>query len=241
MRARVMTVRRSHQAWWRPIAAAAVVALAISGTWLSQFDGPDSPMPAPPTPPVAGSRPVAPAFRLVLEKPGIELPPSALVIRSGDSDPYATALSAALDPFRHDDYSQAIQRLAPLQSSHASEPFVNYYLGVSYLLAGRAADAVAPLDRARGLARETWLHLDASWYLAVALERVGRRDGAAAVLTELCGTGGARRQQACAALGTLLVPRIGWRTTGGKVSTALLADADLSDRGPWRDARRPVD
>src|SRR5262245_48971499 len=85
IRARVTTARRSHLVWWRPAAAAAVLTLAIGGAWLSQFDRQGSVMPAPPTAPVAASTRVTPDFRLALEKPTIELPASALVVRSGDS------------------------------------------------------------------------------------------------------------------------------------------------------------
>jgi proteasome lid subunit RPN8/RPN11 len=242
IRARVARAGRSQRSWWSPLAAAAVMTIALGGGWLSQFDRHESVMPAPPALPVAAPKDRVKTFTLDLEKPGIELPPGALIVRSPGSDAYVPALTTALEPFRRDDYPGAIERLSALQRTHASEPFVNYYLGVSYLLAGHAADAVAPLERARtdGSA-DTWLRLDASWYLAVALERAGRRDAAAVVLTEICGTGSRRQQQACGALGTLLVPRIGWRSPGAKVTIALLADADSSDRRARREPGRPID
>jgi hypothetical protein len=241
IRARLARGGRSRS-WWGPLAAAAVMTISLGGGWLSQFDRHESVMPAPPGAPVAAPRQDVTTFTLDLQKPALELPPGALIVRSAGSDSYVPALSAALEPFRRSDYPQAIERLSALQRTHASEPFVNYYLGVSYLLAGRAADALASLERARtdGTA-DTWLRLDASWYLAVALERAGRRDAAVVVLTEICGADGARRQQACGALGTLLVPRIGWRTTGAKATTALLADADSSDHRSWRGAGRASD
>jgi len=239
---RVTSAGRAQRMWWRPVAAAAVITIALGTGWLSQFDRQGAEMPAPPGKPAAAAPRTASAFALALEKPTIELPPGALVLRSRAVDPYVMALSGALEPFRKGDYAGAVQQLGALQTSHVHEPFVNYYLGVSYLLAGRAADAVAPLERARtdGTAN-TWLRLDASWYLAVALERAGRRDAAAIVLTEICGTGESRRQQACAALGTLLAPRIGWRIPGDKLPTPVRAGADPSDRAPWRDVVRPVD
>ena len=242
IQSRVKNAGRTSRAWWRPVAAAAVITIAVGAGWLAQFDRQDSVMPSAPGVPVGASPRAGSAFVLTLEKPEVELPPGALVLRSRGADPYATALSGALAPFRRDDYPGAIQKLAALQSSHPNEPFVSYYLGVSYLLAGQAADAVAPLERARtdGTAN-TWLRLDASWYLAVALERVGRRDAAAIVLTEICGTGESRREQACAALGTLLAPRIGWRLPSGRVTTPMLADARALDGRSRRGASRPVD
>lgn len=239
--ARIASSKRSTRGWYRPLAAAAVFVIVAGGAWLTQFDRQGPVMPAPPVAPATAAKVAAPVFVLALEKPAIELPPGALVVRSAASDPYAAALSTALEPFRRDDYQHAIQQLTALRASHAEEPFVNYYLGVSYLMAGRASEAVGPLERARTDGTgATWLRVEASWYLAVALERAGRRDAAAGVLTEICGTGDARRQEACGALGSLLVPRIGWRGTGGKGASALLADADFPNRRPWRGVRRPV-
>jgi len=241
IQSRMTSGRRPQRVWWRPIAAAAVITIAVGTGWLSQFDRQGAEMPTPPGAPAVAAPRTGSAFVLALEKPAIELPPGALVLRSRDADPYVTALIGALEPFRKGDYPQAVQQLGALQTSHVHEPFVNYYLGVSYLLGGRAADAVPSLERARtdGTA-DTWLRLEASWYLAIALERAGRRDAAAIVLTEICGTGDSRRQHACAALGTLLVPRIGWRIPGGQVTTPLLAGADPVDRRARSDPRRPV-
>ena len=61
------------------------------------------------------------------------------------------------------------------------------------------ATATADLSRAQKLAdRGSSLHADATWYLAIALERSGRRDAASAMLTDLCKAAGPRQAQACA-------------------------------------------
>jgi len=241
IQARVRRTRRSTSAWWRAAAAAAVITIAAGAGWLAQFDQRGALMPVAPAAPAAKSTRNVPTFVLDLEKPSIELPPGALVLRSRGADPEVTGLIDALEPFRNGDYSQAIQRLTALHANHPDDQFVNYYLGVSYLLAGRAADAVNPLQRARfDGTGNTWLRLDASWYLAVALERSGQRDAAVGVLTELCGNDGLRRQQACGALGNLLAPRIGERRTGEKIPAPLLAGADPSDRRAGSGTGRPV-
>src|SRR5262245_47524269 len=85
---RVIYSKRSTQGWWRPLAAAAVLTIAAGGAWLTQFDRQGTVMPAPPAAPVSRAKAAVPAFVLALEKPAIEMPSSALVVRSGGPDPY---------------------------------------------------------------------------------------------------------------------------------------------------------
>ena len=147
--------------------------------------------------------PVAPVFVLALTKPVTELPPESLTLRSGSPDEYAAALDRSLAPYERGDYPEAIRRLETLNGSYPTRPHPAYYLGVAKLLAGRT-DAAPDLERARTLAdRGSSLQAEATWYLAVALERSGQRAPATAALTDLCGSSGARKAQACDGLRAL--------------------------------------
>jgi hypothetical protein len=78
-------------------------------------------------------------------------------------------------------------------------------LGVSRLLLGRAAEAIAPLERARALLVGD-AKRDAAWHLAVAQHAAGHDAEARALLAPLCGDGGARASLACLALDELRAP-----------------------------------
>jgi hypothetical protein len=207
---------------------------------MSQFQRVPADTPLAPEPPAAGVAREARTFILPFDPPAIELPPSALVLRGEASDPYATALIRALEPFRRGDYPHAAERLRALVLAHPDEPYARLYLGVSFLLAGQHLEAVAPLESVRGLAAPgSWLHSEASWYLAVALERSDRVDQAVLVLTQLCGSGGSRGGKACGALGSLLAPRVGRNNRGATVITPSLVGVDSLDRRAGRGTRRP--
>lgn len=235
IRARVDGRTAVKRHWWRPTAVAAAVAVIAIGVWMLQFPRLPSA-----TPPVGALAREARTFVLALDVPAIELPASALVLRGESANPYGRALGRALEPFRRADYPQAVERLQALGSAHPDEPYARFYLGASHLLAGQPLEAIAPLERVRGLAApNSWLHSEASWYLAVALERSDRVDQAVLVLTQLCGSGGARGDKACGALGTLLAPRVGRNNRGATVITPSLAGVDSLDRRALRGARRP--
>jgi hypothetical protein len=199
--------RRRFPSWMA--AAAAVLLTAGAAAWVSLL--PEFRPPVPGEPPRSAPAPSrAPAFVLALKKPSIELPAAALVLRGSTVEPYISALVAALDPFRRGQYDDAARRLAAVERQYPQKPHVPFYLGVSELLAGRPGDAIAPLQRSRSLAADgTAIHADASWYLAVALERQARRDESMLILTDLCGSGGARNDEACLALHGLLSPAAG--------------------------------
>ena len=240
IRRRVSRTATSRRFRWTGTAAAAMIAVVAGGVWLSQFQQVPADRPSAPGPPAAPVARGARAFVLAFDTPEIELPSSALVLRGEASDPYGTELVRALEPFRRGDYPQAADRLRALASAHPDEPYARYYLGVSSLLAGQHLEAVGPLERVRGLAApDSWLHSEASWYLAVALERSNRVDQAVLILTQLCGSGGSRGDKACGALGTLLAPRVGRNNRGATVITPSLAGVDSLDWRIRRGARRP--
>jgi hypothetical protein len=187
-------------------AAAAVVIMAGGSVWIARLAD-LRPATPPEVSPLTGLPSGGPPPALPLEKPAIELPATPLVLRGSKVDPYVTALIRALDPFRRGDYGDATTRLTALEREYPQKPHIPFYLGVAALLAGRAPDAIAPLQRSRALVPAgNSLHAEASWYLAVALERQSRRNESVVVLTELCGSGGDRNDQACLALHQRLSP-----------------------------------
>lgn len=194
--------------WW-PAAVAASAVLVASAFWLSQFTEFRS-ITLPSTTRVA-VQPQAPRmFVLPLEAPFVDLPEAPIVLRGGETDPFVTALIQAAVPFRQRDYVTAAGRMADLRRQYADRPHPAYYQGVALLLSGKPADAIEPLELARRLSeRETPLHSEASWYLAVAFERLGRRSDSAVILTEMCGAGGSFNERACLALRQFLAPTTG--------------------------------
>lgn len=226
-------VRRRSAAGFRrkryPLAAAtaAVIAVVATGLWIRQFDRSRSePPPAPKSPEVSRAR-AARSFVLALNVPEIELPPAALTLRSEAADPYITALAPALELFRRGNYSHAAEHLDAVIENYPKDPYALYYLGVARLLDERPLDALEPLYRSRALlASDSSLYPNASWYLAVALERSNRADQAVVILTQMCGRGDARGEQACGALGTLLAPRVGWNDRGATAPSHSLSGGD---------------
>jgi tetratricopeptide (TPR) repeat protein len=151
---------------------------------------------------------------LALNKPAVLLPPDALIFRGADdgSQGYGKELVAALAPFRADDYATAAALLDSVAVRYPKRPEAPLYQGVSLLFLNRPADAIAPLERASGLAKgqlkgDNQLKSDAQWYLAAAYERVGDRDRAIAQLRNLCGAAGSHSADSCSGLTALGSPR----------------------------------
>jgi predicted Zn-dependent protease len=139
---------------------------------------------------------------LVLEKPPVTMPLAAVLIWRSESrtaqDQYLAALGNALTAYRADDFAQAARRLQVLARDHPTAE-VRFYLGVCRIFLGHEDLAIAELGQARKLAQPA-LAREATWYLAVAYERAGRPDAAAAELATLCGEEGERQAKACEAL-----------------------------------------
>ena len=180
-------------------AAAAAVALVAGGLVIASLVTPSRVAPASSQAQATPPSPAAPPeFVLALNKPVTELPPESLTLRSASPDQYASALERALAPYERGDYADAIRRLEVVNRDYPSRPHPAYYLGLSKLL-GAAGDATDDLTRAQKLAdRGSSLRADATWYLAITLERSGRRDAASAMLADLCKAAGPRQAQACA-------------------------------------------
>ena len=204
---------------WQPLAAAAtlVVALAAVGWWFTtNRQAPQEVRPEAQAPPEA-AREVAPsqptttqqlAAVLLLEKPAVTMPLADALLWRGQSragqDKYMEDFGNALTPYRANDFAEAARRLDVLARTHPT-PEVQFYLGVCRLFLGQHDRAVADLLEARQKAQAP-MQQDAAWYLAVAYQRVGRRDAALAELRALCGEQGEHQAQACDALRVLQPP-----------------------------------
>lgn len=199
-RASVGRVRRWQPVWLGAAAAAVVAALGLA--FILSGSPEMRPLVGAPSHDIVLQS--TDAFALALQKPPTELPPDALVLRSGGRSPYVEALSAALEPWRWNRFGEAAPKFRDVTVRYPDRPHAFFYLGVSLLMAGHAADAVAPLERARALASDDpSLREAATWYLAVALERHGETAAAVQALADLCAEGAARRDEACRGLAAM--------------------------------------
>jgi predicted Zn-dependent protease len=134
-----------------------------------------------------------------LEKPDVVLSAERVLVTRGGQDAFLKDFAPAIQPYRQGDYAVAAERLARLASRYADVFEVRFYHGVSLLLQGRAAEAVAPLRQARALARGPQ-GTDAEWYLSLALFRAGQAPEGWDRLAGLCAGDGPRKRAACSAL-----------------------------------------
>jgi hypothetical protein len=128
----------------------------------------------------------------------VKLSPAALTWRSGDDNPFLRDLAPAFEAYRAGDYPRAVAAFDRLAVTYPAAIEVLFYQGVSRMLAGDEAGAVAPLSAAAALGNPTFAD-DVSWFLAVAQQRSGAA-GARERFVQLCGSRGAYAQAACAAV-----------------------------------------
>jgi hypothetical protein len=192
---------------WRPLPAAVVFAtlaalVAIAVRKSPSVIQPVSPVETARGPSVSPTPAPAPsAFALVLQKAAIKIPAAAVLIYRSDrkdSQAFLKDLAAALEPYRRDDYAEAARLLAPLTGKYPDAAEPAFYLGVSQLFLNQNESAIASLQMAGRRAGET-LRDDASWYLALALERAGKPDDARREAEALCIRAGEYKDKACAA------------------------------------------
>jgi hypothetical protein len=189
--------RARWMGWWRPATVLGSLAVALAVGWWIVGGRPSSSD-------VSAPRPVAtPQIpRLALEKPPVIVPlASVLVWRNGSQsaqDQYLADLGTALAPYRADDFSEAVRRLDAVAQAHPTAE-VRFYRGVCRLFLAQPDLAIADLLQARQLASPV-LAQEATWYLAVAYERAGRREAAVVELRALCGEKGERQGKACEAV-----------------------------------------
>ncbi len=193
---------------WYGLALAATLVLAVAGAvrWSGRGAVPATPDPVGvPAPATDWSAPVTPAsappraWAALLTAPAITLPASLAIEMRGaptNAGGFMSAFGAAIGPYREGRYAQAAAALDGVVRRHPDIAEGWFYLGASRLLAGDAAGAVAPLERAR---QSTVLAAEARWLGAVALERAGRGPDADAALIAMCASDADNRARACAA------------------------------------------
>lgn len=197
---------------WAP--AVAIGGLALAATLLIAVvvprSGPDTAVPPEGASASIGVKPIvesAPATRtdpprIAFAKPEVKLSPSALAWR-GDAaaNPFVRDLAPAIDAYRAGDYPRAVAAFDRLSAVYPGSIEVSFYLGVSRMLAGDDAGAIAPLEAAARLDNQTFAD-DVAWYLAIAQQRSGHPN-ARARLAELCRGQSAHASSACAAVAQL--------------------------------------
>ena len=183
------------------LAASLLVAVLVSRP-VTQTAGEPAALPTPSEqPPVVGSSPEA-KIDITFTKPDIKLSPAALTWR-GDASatPFVEAAAPAFDAYRAGDHARAVVAFDQLSATYPTSIEVLFYQGVSRMLVGNDAAAVAPLQAAARLSSATFAE-DIEWFLAVARVRSGDLD-AAATINSLCAGGGAHSSEACAAAAQL--------------------------------------
>jgi tetratricopeptide (TPR) repeat protein len=211
MRARIglpaepVAEEKVRRAWWLKFApwvlAAACGAVAI-GVW-SRTDQPPRTVAGNAPPIIDGTKKADPVGRQIPVRPAaVRMPLGSLVWRGEDktADAYPAMLAKALEPYRANRYEEAIAALQGVVEKSPRRAEGQFYLGVSLLLAGRAGDAVDPLQKAMA-AGESAVSGEVKWYLAVALHNVGRVNEAAPMLQSVCSGAGEHQKEACAAIG----------------------------------------
>jgi tetratricopeptide (TPR) repeat protein len=106
--------------------------------------------------------PATPTDDLIWRDEGSELP----------SAPKVSLFARAMRPYQQDDFAEAERRLEQFLEKNPKHAEAHFYRGVSLLLLGRTADAVAPLETAveHGDAQ---VREEAQWYLAQAYLKLG--------------------------------------------------------------------
>jgi TolA-binding protein len=183
---------------WAALAVAASIGGAVFVTrWTPMTRTRSTTVVAPPS-----SRPAAPDhFVLAFEKPEAGLPPPdehAGTSAGGGQHEYVESLDRALAPYRRGDAGAAVVAFEDLGRRFPARPEAAFYLGIARLMKGDATSAIEPLTAARRLSTGN-AEADASWYLAVALERSDRPRDAAAVIAQLCERDSPRKAASCSA------------------------------------------
>lgn len=177
------------------LAATVLMAVMVSRSGRDTVVTPDD------APQVATATPTAP-LKLAYAKPEVKLSPSALAWRGDASaNPFVRDLAPAFAAYRADDYPKAVAEFDRLSAVYPESIEVLFYQGVSRMLAGHDAGAIAPLEAAARLGSTTFAD-DVSWYLAVAGQRSGRPD-ARARFADLCGGKSTYAAAACTAAAQL--------------------------------------
>lgn len=186
--------RASWPAWY---AAAAAIALLAGGLLMYR-------QMTPPSEAVHSTRapqPVMTLARIEVTPPEVQLSAErALATRgAGDQQAFLEAFGKAIEPYRSARYAEAAAALLQVADAYPAAYEPRFYHGVSSLLAGDAAAAIAAFERVRPLAPPA-LQDQIMYLRAAALQRNGDDTAARAALASLCGGSGDYRDRACALL-----------------------------------------
>jgi hypothetical protein len=187
--------------WVLPVVAAALAAVGLA-VWLrvARLHGFDSGAPG------TSSASANSAGDWPVEKPAV-VPPSPGPAVNSDGEYENAALTAALEPYRRDDFASAAMSLEGFVATHQGSADGWFYLGASRLLSGDAARARPAFDRARVLnpVLRIWYvsrgerHPELEWLAATAEARTGAIASARSKLEALCAVSSQLQARACAA------------------------------------------
>ena len=177
-------------------AACAVLAVVL---WMRFHPGPQ-PAPRVVTITAPREKPSTPSV-FVWEKLPVRLQASTiLVLRGGpqtSQSTYTSQLTTALVFYQDNQYNEAVQHLAKVVKAFPNGVEAQLYLGISRLAVAQNAEAVEPLCAAQKLGPEQFRE-DATWFLALAYQRLHDAPHASAELQKLCSGKNDYAARACA-------------------------------------------
>ena len=154
------------------------------------------------SPSAVESAPARAPVQIAYSKPEVKLSPSALTWRGNASaNPFVRDLAPAFEAYRAGDHAKAAAAFDRLSAVYPDAAEVLFYQGVSRMLSGDDAGAIAPLEAAARVGNATFAD-DVPWYLAVARQRSGRPDARAA-FADLCRGRSQYAAAACSAVAQL--------------------------------------
>jgi hypothetical protein len=176
--------------WFRrAVPVAALVGIVLAAVVWVRFHQPVAPASIPTPVAVQPAKPAVPSV-LQWEKLPIKLQASSILVLRGEprtaQEKYAAELTTALSFYRDDRFAEAAEKLAKVAQAFPGGVEAQLYLGISQLSLQQNAQAIPPLARAQQLGPETYRQ-DATWYLAVAHQRVGDTQASLTELRKLCG------------------------------------------------------
>ena len=181
--------------WWMPAAAVIVLAGAVSLFYFTR--------PAVTTAPTVATMPAPSGPAITFDKPSVWVSPKhALTFRGPNEQSFLSEMKTAVEPYERGDYPAAVRSLTALRAKYRDVAEPALYQGLSFLLAGDAANAIEPLEHARDLIDIEEME-NVTWYLAAAYERAGRRGDALRFAQAVCNLKAPRSEAACAAAARL--------------------------------------
>lgn len=195
--------------WRRTLAATGGLALAATiliAVFVSRKPADLAPSSSPASPASSTAvvpSPAPPPAPITFTKPDVKWSAGALTWRGVPADqPFMADLTPAMDAYREGDYTRAEPAFDRLSGKYPDSIEVLFYLGLTRMLRDDFAGALAPLAAAEQLKQVTFAD-DVSWFLGVAELRTGQVVQSRSRLSALCGKGGSRAAEACAAVAKL--------------------------------------